>query len=684
MRVKSLSWIFVFLIVAFSVNALNITSPANNSNIYPNTSYSWINTTSYISPPIYYKLFINSINIKNISNTYNLDFGYNQIVGDGTYTLVTVVNVSGDMLNNTGGYINGYRGSSGVSTTWGVYFRVNYTNGSSMNTDVYSISSSSAQGCVAFYSPAVNFTPLSPINTIEVYMLSTAPRIVGLCGAYVDSVFINMSNNKTTGSNYLNPLQDFSYIFNNIGIYNLTISAYNNTGSLIDTGTNNIFLDYSSNLNISLKNITNSSINGTITLNNISFYNSEASYYLIKGNTYEVSVNASNYAYSLSNITINNTLENITITLYPNNAINLSIFKESDGSKLYGNASLSWVGDSGIIFSDTVNQTKLYTGLTPDIYTVSFTQAGYSFRQYRITIVNNTYTTQSVYLNNGTSILFNFKTSTGITLEDVLFQVYTVVNGTLTLVESSTSSINGVSQVALESNKYYYFVASLSGYNNYIFSLNPVLFSSYDVVMTPSTAGNVVVPSAQVTFSPTSFYRFQNVNMNLQFYSKYNNFVSYAYNVSYPTGSVTGSGTNSHGEVFTTNFTLNPTTITSYVYVNYNYTLSNGVVYNVTYAYPVVYTYSNRTWATMGNSINTSTGQDAVTGYFIGERVFIVVFISIIMFGVGWSIGGAIPGLIFAMIPIMFFINSGFVPKQLYYVTFFFMIIYFISRGSDT
>jgi hypothetical protein len=86
----------------------------------------------------------------------------------------------------------------------------------------------------------------------------------------------------------------------------------------------------------------------------------------------------------------------------------------------------------------------------------------------------------------------------------------------------------------------------------------------------------------------------------------------------------------------------------------------------------------------MGNNINTTTGQDKTTGYFVGDRVLIVTFITVIMFGVGWSIGGAGIGFVFALIPILFFINVGFVPKQLYYITFFFLVVYLISRGSDT
>jgi len=412
--------------------------------------------------------------------------------------------------------------------------------------------------------------------------------------------------------------------------------------------------------------------------------------YIFKSNNLSINVSF-NYnvfidysGYSFFNNSLNTSINGSLYSLLPNNAINISIFKESDGTKLYGNASLSFVGDSGIVFYDTINQTKLYSSLTSDNYSIGFTQSGYALKSYRVNLVDRTFNILNVYLNNGSSVLFNFKTNTGTVLSGVELQVYTVVNGSNVLVESSSSDITGKVQIALESSKYYSFIATKSGYNDYSFILNPVLFTSYDVVMTPSGSGSTVIPSAIVTFTPTSFYRFQNVNFNIQFVSQYNNLVNYSYNVSYPSSSVAGSGSNSHGSTLNSSFTLNPSTIVSNVSIFYQYYLSNGVYYNATYVYPIVYTYSNRTWVTMGNSVNATTGQDSVTGYFVGERVLIVTFISLIMFGVGWVIGGAVPGLVFAIIPIMFFVNSGFVPKQLYYITFFFMVIYFIGRGSDS
>jgi hypothetical protein len=174
------------------------------------------------------------------------------------------------------------------------------------------------------------------------------------------------------------------------------------------------------------------------------------------------------------------------------------------------------------------------------------------------------------------------------------------------------------------------------------------------------------------------------VNFNIQFISPYNSLSSYGYNVSYPSSSFANSSTNGVGYSFNNYFNLNSATFNSYVTIFYWYNLTNGVYYNQTLSYPIVYVYSNRTWANTGNAVNVTTGQDATTGYYVGERVLIVTLIAVVMFGVGWVIGGGITGLVFSMIPILFFINSGFVPKELYYVFFVFLVIYIVSRGSDT
>ena len=368
----------------------------------------------------------------------------------------------------------------------------------------------------------------------------------------------------------------------------------------------------------------------------------------------------------------------------PVGEINLTVRKESDGSIIYLLATIGVLSDSGISTTTYINGSGLITVSTPDNYTISAVASGYNTRYQRINVLNQSSQNLDMYLNNGTNILFNFETSTGTVLPGAELSIYRTINGVSTLVEQRVSDISGIAQVSLETTGVYTFQTYLDGYNNYSFTLNPVIYTSYDVVLTPLSSGNDVQPSALVTFSPTSFYRFQNVNFNIEFLSQYDNLQSYNYTLTYPSTTYSNGGTNTHGEEFTTTFNLGSAVQGSTMQIFYEYTLSNGLYYNNTLTYNIAFINSNRTWVNLGNNINATTGQDDITGYFVGERVIIVTIISIILFGVGWSVGGATTGLLLALIPILFFTQSGFVPKQLYYVTIVFIIFYIIGKGSDT
>lgn len=453
-------------------------------------------------------------------------------------------------------------------------------------------------------------------------------------------------------------------LFNHLtdALLNITANAFE-TGSAI-----NIF-------NVTINNVTYGTTTGVIQVD------------ILKNTAYTVFIDAQNFS---TNTTVFNSnasaFQVLNFILYPNNAVFFNVFYEATGLRFNETNTTIVVANIGASYNTTVNSTgqALIRDIIPGNYTVTVLNPRYSLRQLEIVITNRSSQTVNIYMTNGTNVLFNFKTISGAVIPGVLLNVFRSVNGSRTLVTSKVSDVSGVSQVALETTGLYEFETFAIGFNNYSFSLNPVLFTSYDIILTSSGGGNVVIPSATITFTPTSFFRFQNVNFNIQFLSQFDSLQSYSYNVTYPGGAGGGSGNNSHGESFNHAFNLNNVTPGSRVFVFYEYTLDNGVYFNTTISYPIVYVASNRTWASMGNNINQTTGQDSTTGYYVGERVIIVTLISIVMFGVGWAIGGGIGGLVFALIPILFFTNAGFVPKELYYVTLFFTVIFFISKGADS
>lgn len=417
-----------------------------------------------------------------------------------------------------------------------------------------------------------------------------------------------------------------------------------------------------------------SSATPTVTVTgNASIPRGVALFNVSNGLRYNLTVDNASYAvYRTEYLATSSAVQSLSPILQPNNAIFLYIKNELTGANIYGNTSLQFAGDFGTVFTSSINQSGLYKDLAVDNYTITVTQAGYSSRNYRVNIQDRTSQNLSIYLNNGTAVLFNVKTASGAALPGATLQVFAYVGGSKYLVESKTSDVSGQVQMSLVTGTLYEFNASLSGYDTYYFVLNPVLFTSYDVTLSP-TASQSVQPSALLYFSPTNFFKYQRDSIKLQFVSQYNSLTYYAYSLKTPITSYNGSGTSSDGQTFTHAFNF-ANASSGNVSLYYNYTLSDGSFYQHYQEYPIVFPLSNRTWTTMGQD-----SQDL--GLLAGDRVLIVTIITIVLFGVGWLAFGTGAGLLLAIINIMFFINSNFVPGAIYYVTIIVAVVILISRG---
>lgn len=697
MRGKYLSWILVFILSISLSSAINITSPIDNSNIVRNLNLTLGNFTNLENQ--YFNISLKNSSGSGFSKTYWYEPNISVTYGGG------------------GGYLNRVGRTEDGVTYSDLNIYINYINLSmrscySVNSNVSIVYTddtyisqvvgwNGGAGCDTGYATMNNTNPNKLIKKI-----TTTNFLINYMNIYMNNMTyinenlidknlsigqkelnLNKINNITViTARYLSGCTDSANLSNciNLGYAEELIRSGTDfkNSSLIVNLTNNALLNVSV-----FSQSTSSPISFTSNLSgNIQTAYASVLYDVINGNTYNLTINSTNYNTNTSTYTINSFgTTYLTRYLSAYNSINLTIKDESTGNLILSapNTSLSIVSDSGLVTYTNVNGSKVLSGLTTDYYTLTFDKSGYNSRQYYLSVPDGSYQFLTVYLNNGSAILFNIMNNGGSTLSGATLFVYTNVNGSNVLVESSVSDITGKIQVSLESSKYYSFLVSKSGYTNYTFFLNPVLFTSYDIKLSTSSSASIY-PTATFSYTPTSFFRFQNVNMALTFISPYNYLSTYYYNISYPGGSRAGSGSNIHGQVFNELFNLNSAGLDDNIVLYYNYSLTNGAFYSDTVLLPIIYTSSNRTWVGMGNQINSSTGQDGVTGYYIGERVLIVTFISIVMFGVGWLIGGAMSGLVFAIIPILFFTNVGFVPKELYYLTFVFFIVYIISRGADS
>jgi len=668
-------------------NPITVTSPTSGSNVNQFLDVEWSDMNSGFTK--FYNVYLSDGTfLGNYSSNWSL-------INEGTNTFT-------NPYNAFDGNVVTYANSSTTTSLYSVlgkYFAGGlYVNDITINASVFQGGGATSWG--------INLEAFNSTNWVSINGVAGSGSGGSLDNTYaIDDVIygVRVRLNGTGNRNWVGAVYDLSYDYEPfsllnldmyslnipIGSYDVNVSAYNFTNNLVASGISGTFnLISNALLNVSVYN--GSSLIGSFTADlsdgQTEAGSSSVAFDVIKDRYYNVTIDSSAYALNTSQVYIANFGTNyLNVSLLPNNGVNITIRSEADGSIIYGTTALSFVGDNGNIFYSSMNGSKVFTSLTPDDYSVAFVLSPYSSKSYRLILEDRTFNYLTAYLNNGTAILFNFKTVGGSAISGVTFEVYTIINGQSTLVESVVSDLSGQVQVYLESNKYYSFVATKSGYATYYFSLNPVLYTSYDVVMTASGTGDTTTPSAVVTFSPTSFFRYQNGHYSVDFISQYDSLSSYGFNLTLPSGSIAGTGTNPHGESFTNAFNIGNSLPNQRVSLFYYYILDDGSYVNQTLSFPIIYTTSNRTWVNMGNSINASTGLDETTGYYVGERVIIVTFISLVMFGVGWlAFGGAIPGLLMALIPILFFVNVGFVPKPLYYIVGFFIVIFIISRGADT
>lgn len=590
------------------------------------------------------------------------------------------------LLAGTSYYVVSYNPSGSIPYNCGVTYpilgtNINWTSGTSSATpaglttgedstcirDIYSITTDNlAPGSIVFNPPSESGTSkYLPSNYILVnYTLNITGLTNSTLYLYNSTQLIQQidTTNTTVFVNFTVPMTNDTYYYN--------VTARNTTNQSITSSTYTNYISYGS-LNISVLNYTSGIINNfNVSVNSVQ-YNTSLGYVLVPtilGYSYPIVFNMPNYAWSYSIITIQNSSQNFSTILYPNNAINITVRNELTNAIIYTNESMSFVSDGGIVVYDSMNGSKLFTSFTADYYSIGISAINYTSRSYRY-LFNNSYGNLTMYLNNGSGVIFNFKTVGGTALQGVLFKVLTYVNGSLVLVESRTSDISGKVSVSLLPNTAYFFNASLNGYTSYPLSLNPVLYGSYDIVMSPLSGGSIT-PSAQVTYSPTTFFS-GTPNLSIYVTSSYCSLTNFSYTISWLGNSVSSYSLNPCSAYF--NVPLNLTS-SSYIQVFYQYSLNNGVYQNWTYTYSISQPQGNHTLVNIGQNYY---------GMLYGDRILVATFYVLVIMGVAFVALGVGGSLLFGAIFWLIFGQSGFVPFWILYPSLVIGVLLIISRGQN-
>lgn len=337
----------------------------------------------------------------------------------------------------------------------------------------------------------------------------------------------------------------------------------------------------------------------------------------------------------------------------------ISIYDEGTSSLITENVTVTYTSAYGE-FSETTDTGHLTTDIThAGEYSLLFTSDSYGSRTYTITIENSSTYLNAYLTQNQSTTIFTITDSDSMgVLADVLVTMYRTINGSWVAIESKYSDITGRTQFTYELEVNYKFFLSKANYDDYVFYLNPILFSSYDIEMSQTTLINYSqdYDGISIIYAPTEFTNNEAVTFSLLIASPDSLLTEYGFNISYPGGSATDTGSNALGGQL--NGLVNISGATAYDFVNleYYYITALSGRRNFTVTFPINVPEENNTF--MGNKNKTY-------GLGIFERILIFTLIVLFVVGIATLIGVPIAGFALGLAVMGFMVYIGFVPLWL-------------------
>lgn len=351
---------------------------------------------------------------------------------------------------------------------------------------------------------SANLTPLTPNKpnlTIPIenqnvtqflnITYTNATAIVGNISFYNISLLNNdYSFNRTIKSN--NSLNN-SYYWNtynenlDINTYKIMVEATDTNGYKVnDTKMFNIISN--GYINITAKNVTSgtSVTSFSIEANDlntgiITNYNTTTGILyvnVIKGNTYSLRINATNYAYSYYNKTASVNYNNYTFNLYPENSINITFYDEINKkvfsqSNNYPNITLIIQKENSSVNSTVITGNYLVTKLDTGMYLLRYSSSGFLERTYYYTVTPYSTSLLSLYLINNTessTVKINVKDLYGNIIEGAYIKLlrYYIDTNTYETVEISKTDYNGNAYLQIQlattqnNGEFYKFIIELN------------------------------------------------------------------------------------------------------------------------------------------------------------------------------------------------------------------------------
>jgi hypothetical protein len=306
---------------------------------------------------------------------------------------------------------------------------------------------------------------------------------------------------------------------------------------------------------------------------------------------------------------------------------------------------------------------------------------GYLASQLILNLAANQHGNISVYLvnsTNGETTIFTIKNrDSGGIIPNALVQIYKYSGSAPQLINSVYSDISGKVKFNYLPDTKYSFNVSASGYSDKIFSLNPILFSEYDIWLTTGIAINFSVDfeSLILGLSPDAYYNNTDNVFLFNVSSPNGTLINYGYNITYPGGTQSNSGTNHYGELLTSTINVNSTYPADNVIVDYYYTSILAGTRSYRQIYPII----------QNQSHTLSNIKDNNYGMGIFEIILFVTLGMVLITGVCALFGQPIFGFTLALFFLAFCIKIKFIPFWVGVPTIVagFFFILWKSGGSD-
>jgi len=472
-------------------------------------------------------------------------------------------------------------------------------------------------------------------------------------------------------------LKDDIIKFNSIGVLNCNeTNYYYNNLNPIQTQDNTVITNQTTNINLSLTTVPTftSVINSTLYYDNAPYYGNDNYNYSLSVTTpsvgpYYAGVNYT-WVLNISGIYYNLTNQTQDVhNVYIDNCSNISYFRSTEVyfrnietlDLINTNFTLTLSGDKD--YYTTGNNTQqfalcIYPSFInlSELFSMQYEAlATTGYYNLNINLSNTTLSTVTIYIQAGaSSTTFTIKDQdTSRVLPDVFISMYRLVGPDYVLVQSKYSDITGRIKFTYVDDVKYKFLLTKNSYQSYLFYLDPILFSSYDILLTKDLSYNVSQDYDQLAlyYTPTLFYNEKVNNFTFMIHSPYDALTGYGYTLTFPGGTDTQAGTSTAGESLESGFTITGATVQDRLKLDYYYITDQSGQRNFTFYYSIV----------VGNYTMVSN-IDRTYGLGLFERVFLSVFIVILVVGVSTLIGQPIGGMGLGLLVMGYLTFIGFLP----------------------